>query len=104
MEPLFPDITALAKVYGLPCTLTFFVFLSFDGTSEDMLAADIATKQFRCASPANLAELGGCPRIGIYSQIEVFWKNKHSHIVDIVSIIFTKITKSWGEMHSRTGS
>jgi len=27
--------------------------------------------------------LGGCPRIGISSQIEVFRKNKHSHIFNI---------------------
>ncbi len=32
--------------------------------------------------------LGGCPRIGIFSQIEVLQKNKHSHILDIASIIF----------------
>jgi hypothetical protein len=34
--------------------------------------------------------LGGCPRIGIFSQIEAFWKNKHSHIYDIASIVFPK--------------
>ena len=34
--------------------------------------------------------LGGCPRIAIFSQIKAFLKNKHSHIVDITSIIFSK--------------
>jgi len=37
-----------------------------------------------------LATHGGCPRIGIFSQIEVFGKNKHSDIGDITSIIFLK--------------
>jgi len=36
--------------------------------------------------------LGACPRISIFIQIKVFWKNKRSHIGDIASIIFMKIT------------
>ncbi len=32
--------------------------------------------------------LGACPRIGISFKIEEFSQNKHSHIVDIASIIF----------------
>ena len=36
----------------------------------------------------NFDDLGGCPRIAIFSQIKAFLKNKHSHIVDITSIIF----------------
>ncbi len=48
--------------------------------------------------------LGACPRISILFKIEVFQKNKHSHIRDIASIIFLKTTKSLGEMHSRTSS
>jgi len=28
--------------------------------------------------------------IGFFSQIEAFMKNKHSHIVDIASIVFCK--------------
>jgi hypothetical protein len=47
--------------------------------------------------------LGGCPRIGIFSQNETFWKNKHRHIVNIeVSLrslifehYFSKATMSW---------
>jgi len=35
-----------------------------------------------------LFALGGCPRIAIFSQIEAFSKNKHSHMCDITSIIF----------------
>jgi hypothetical protein len=35
-------------------------------------------------------QLGGCPRIGIFSQIEAFVKNMHRHIVNIPSIIFLK--------------
>ena len=31
---------------------------------------------------------GGCPRIAIFFQIKAFLKNKHSHLVDITSIIF----------------
>ena len=34
--------------------------------------------------------LGGCPRIAIFAKVEAFWKNKHSHIVNIASIIFSK--------------
>jgi len=34
--------------------------------------------------------LGGCPRIVIFSQIKAFLKNKHSHLFDITSIIFSK--------------
>jgi len=48
--------------------------------------------------------LGGCPRIGIFPQIKVFQKNKHRYICDMMSIIFSIITKSWGQMHSRTAS
>ena len=32
--------------------------------------------------------LGGCPRIEISSQVKACWKNKHSHILNIASIIF----------------
>ena len=39
---------------------------------------------------ARTVSLGGCPRIGVFSQIEAFSKNKHRHIVDISSIIFRK--------------
>jgi hypothetical protein len=38
--------------------------------------------------------LGAYPRIGILFKIEVFLKNKHSHITDITSIVFFEITKS----------
>ncbi len=31
----------------------------------------------------NKVDLGGCPRIAIFSQIEAFLKNKRSHICDI---------------------
>jgi hypothetical protein len=37
-----------------------------------------------------MRRLGACPRIDIFSQIEAFQKNKHSHIDDIASIIFLK--------------
>jgi hypothetical protein len=30
-----------------------------------------------------MADLGACPRIGIWVKIEKFSQNKHSHIVDI---------------------
>jgi len=36
--------------------------------------------------------LGAWPRISIFIQIKVFGKNKRSHIGDIASIIFMKIT------------
>ena len=42
--------------------------------------------------PIAVERLGGCPRISIFIQIKVFWKNKRSHIGDIASIIFMKIT------------
>ena len=42
--------------------------------------------------------IGACPRIDIFSQIKAFLKNKHSHISDIASIIFFKITPSWGKI------
>jgi len=32
--------------------------------------------------------LGACPRIGISVKVEEFQKNKHSHIIDIATIIF----------------
>jgi len=34
--------------------------------------------------------LGSCPRIVIFSQIKAFLKNKHSHMFDITSIVFSK--------------
>jgi len=48
--------------------------------------------------------LGGYPRIGIFSQIEAFSKNKHRHIVDISSIIFRKKQRVGEKEHSRTAS
>ena len=39
-----------------------------------------------------------------FVQNRGFSKNKHSHIRNIASIIFLKITKSLGEMHSRAAS
>ena len=44
--------------------------------------------------------LGGCPGIDVLFKIEAFFKNKRSHIVDISSIIFFKITKSLDEKTS----
>jgi hypothetical protein len=35
-------------------------------------------------------ELGGCPRIEIFSQIEAFLENKRRHTLSIPSIIFKK--------------
>jgi hypothetical protein len=32
--------------------------------------------------------LGRYPRIGIFSQAEAVWKNKHSHLFDITSNVF----------------
>ena len=48
----------------------------------------------------------GCPRIGLFSQVEVFPKNKHSLRFDIGAFLqsltyehyFFKITKSWVKM------
>ncbi len=34
--------------------------------------------------------LGGCPRIGFFSQIKAFFDNKHRHTPSIPSIIFKK--------------
>jgi hypothetical protein len=34
--------------------------------------------------------LGGCPRIGIFPQVEAFWKNNRSHVFDITNIAFSK--------------
>ena len=35
--------------------------------------------------------LGACPRIGIFSQIEVFLKNKHSHVGDIEVYAYLRV-------------
>ena len=37
-----------------------------------------------------LEQLGGCPRIEFFSQIEAFFENKHRHTPSIPSIIFKK--------------
>jgi len=38
------------------------------------------------------------------SKSRFFLKNKHSHVRDIASIIFLKLTRSLGKMDSQTGS
>ena len=53
-------------------------------TGENVNDDDLVKRSFKV--------LGGCPRISIFIQIKVFWKNKRSHIGDIASIIFMKIT------------
>ncbi len=38
---------------------------------------------------------GGCPRIRVLVKIEKFLENRHSHILNIASIIFLKIRRFW---------
>jgi len=71
-----------------------------------MIPVDEANPNFSSVHEKSLLkqELGACPRIGILFKIEKFLKNKHSHIVDIASIIFWKFRRVWAKGHSRTAS
>ena len=47
---------------------------------------------------------GACPRIGILFKIEKFSKNKHSHTIDIASIVFCEFRRVWaGKRRLREG-
>ncbi len=83
-----PDIVELETDVTLDADLPMVELTDPDNPSQSTLT--INGNNHTIDGDHKFRGLGGCPRIAILSQIEAFLKNRHSHMFDITSIVFSK--------------